>query len=200
MDGSSIPIYMNSKLTSRRLAFLSILTALCLAIQLSPRPPNVEFTSLFTFLVGALEGAFFGAFFGAFVMFVNGFFSPYGFAGLNLPFQMVGMAIVGLIGSIYIRYLPKNSISKSLYFEVAILGALSALIFDLITNFGVGVSFILSGMKPEIAIISALASGSFFSLIHIVSNAAVLGLAFLPLMNSAKILLEGDGGWLRKEY
>ena len=191
---------MNLQFTSRRLAFISVLTALCLAIQLSPRPPNVEFTSLFTFLVGALEGPFVGVFFGAFVMFVNGFLSPYGFAGLNLPFQMIGMAVVGLIGSIYARYLPKNSASRNYYFEAAVLGALSALIFDLITNLGVGVSFILSGMKPEVAIFSALASGSFFSLVHTVSNATVLGLVFLPLMNASRRLLEGDGVWLRKGY
>ena len=191
---------MNLHFTSRRLAFISVLTALCLAIQLSPRPPNVEFTSLFAFLVGALEGPFIGAFFGAFVMFVNGFLSPYGFAGLNLPFQMVGMAVVGLIGSVYARYLPKNSASRNYYFEAAVLGALSALIFDLITNLGVGVSFIFSGIKPEVAIFSALASGSFFSLIHTVSNATVLGLVFLPLMNASRRLLEGDGVWLRKGY
>ena len=191
---------MNLQFTSRRLAFISVLTALCLAIQLSPRPPNVEFTSLFTFLVGALEGPFIGAFFGAFVMFVNGFLSPYGFAGLNLPFQMVGMAVVGLIGSVYARYLPKNSASRNYYFEAAVLGALSALIFDLITNLGVGVSFILSGMKLEVAIFSALASGSFFSLVHTVSNATVLGLVFLPLMNASRRLLEGDEVWLRKGY
>ncbi|MDI6847986.1 MAG: ECF transporter S component, partial [Candidatus Bathyarchaeia archaeon] len=82
---------------TRKLALLSVLAALCLAIQLTPRPPNVEFTSFFTFIVGLIYGALNGAFFGCFVMFVNGFLSPYGFSGLNMPFQMVGMAITGIL-------------------------------------------------------------------------------------------------------
>ena len=85
----------------RIIALIGVLTALCLAVQLSPRPPNVEFTSLFTFILGFMFGSLMGIFFGSFVMFVNAFFSPWGFAGLNMPFQIVGMAVVGLAGGLY---------------------------------------------------------------------------------------------------
>jgi len=75
---------------TRQLVLLIILSALCIGIQLTPRPPNVEFTSLIVFLVGAIFGISFGATLGTLVMFINGFFSPWGFAGLMLPFQVAG--------------------------------------------------------------------------------------------------------------
>ena len=116
---------------SRIIALIGVLTALCLAIQLSPRPPNVEFTSLFTFILGFMFSSLMGILFGSFVMFVNAFFSPWGFAGLNMPFQIVGMAIVGLAGGLYRRYLQSYNSSK-IYLEVAVLGAFLTVVYDLI--------------------------------------------------------------------
>ncbi len=168
---------------SRVIALVVVFTALCLAIQLSPRPPNVEFTSFFTFTVGFVFGSLVGVVFGGFVMFVNGFFSPWGFAGLNLPFQIVGMAIVGLAGGLYRRYL-RNYRSTSFWIEVAILGAFLTEVYDLITNFGVAVSYIIVGMNPALAVITALAYGAPFSLIHVVSNAFVFGAMFFPLIKA----------------
>lgn len=49
---------------TRKLALFGILTALCLAIQLTPRPPNVEFTSFITFTVGVIYGVLDGTLFG----------------------------------------------------------------------------------------------------------------------------------------
>jgi len=152
----------------------------------------VEFTSFFTFVVGAVEGAVAGVFFGSFIMFVNGFFSPYGFAGLNLPFQMVGMALVGVVGSLYRRCLSGKAESVKFCVETAVLGAFVTLAFDVITNVGVGFSFILVGMNPVYALFSALAYGVFFSIIHICSNATVFGVLFLPLMKALKALKAGE--------
>ncbi|MGQ9506867.1 MAG: ECF transporter S component [Candidatus Bathycorpusculaceae bacterium] len=163
---------------------MSVLVALCLALQLSPRPPNVEFTSLFTFITGFIFGSLAGSLFGGFVMFVNGFFSPWGFAGLNMPFQMIGMALVGLTGGIYRKSSQIHS-STRFYVEVAVLGAFLTTFYDLITNLGVALSYILIGMQSNLAIITALAYGTPFSLIHVLSNLAAFGMAFFPVVKAA---------------
>jgi hypothetical protein len=167
------------------LAAISVLTALCLALQLSPRPPNVEFTSLFTFVLGFVFGPFMGIFFGSFVMFVNGFFSPWGFAGLMMPFQIVGMALVGLAGSLYRKYSQNYSSSAGFYLEAAVLGAFLTVVYDLITNFGVALTMMV-GMPPTLAVMTALAYGTPFSIVHVVSNMAVFGIIFFPVTKALK--------------
>lgn len=167
----------------QKVALISVLTALCLAIQLAPRPPNVEFTSIFTFVVGFIFGSFFGVLFGSLIMFVNGFFSPWGFAGLNMPFQMVGMGIVGLAGGVYRGYL-RNPNSPKLSSEVAVFGAVFAVLYDLITNFGVALFSMISGTDPTLAVMAAIAYGAPFSLVHVASNTAVFGIVFFPLINA----------------
>lgn len=166
---------------SRTIALMGVFTALCLAIQLSPRPPNVEFTSFFTFTMGFMFGSIVGGVFGGFVMFVNGFFSPWGFAGLNMPFQIVGMAVIGLAGGLYKGYMRSCS-STSFLIEVGILGAFLTEFYDLLTNFGVAVSYMIAGTNSTIAIITALAYGTPFSLIHVASNVLVFGAIFFPLI------------------
>lgn len=177
-------------LNTRKLSLLSVLAALCLALQLSPRPPNVEFTSFFTFVIGLAYGVLAGSLFGCFVMFVNGFLSPYGFSGINMPFQMVGMAVPGIIGGIYGRRMPERFAPTSFCFETAVVGALSALIFDLITNVGAGFWYVLSGFDFGLAMITAMAYGTFFSVIHTVSNAAVFGILTLPSVKVLNALVE----------
>ncbi|MCD6445448.1 ECF transporter S component [Candidatus Bathyarchaeota archaeon] len=190
---------MNHHSKIRKLALLTVLTSLCLAIQLTPRPPNAEFTSLFTFIVGIIYGILNGALFGCFIMFVNCFFSPYSFAGLNAPFQMIGMAIAGILGGIYRNYLSKNIYQKRFCLETAILGGLIAIIFDLITNCGWGVSFILSGMNPTLAFFTALASGTPLAIIHTLSNIIVFGVLTAPLVKILDNMIKGEGFWLKKE-
>jgi hypothetical protein len=60
---------------------LSTQAALCIGIPLIPRLPNVEFTSLFVFLVGAIFGISLGIVLGVFVMFINAFFRLVGLLG-----------------------------------------------------------------------------------------------------------------------
>jgi len=114
-------------------------------------------------------------------MFVNGFLSPWGFGGLNMPFQIVGMAIVGLAGGLYKKHQQSYS-STSFFVEVAILGAFLTVVYDLITNFGVAVSYMITGINPALAVITALAYGTPFSIIHVVSNTLVFGAIFFPLI------------------
>jgi hypothetical protein len=172
----------------RRIALISVLTALCLALQLSPRPPNVEFTSLFTFILGFISGSFMGIFFGSFVMFVNGFFSPWGFAGLMMPFQIVGMALVGFAGGLYRKYSQNYISSAKFYLEVAVLGAFLTVVYDLITNFAVALPM-MTTMHPAWAVMTALAYGTPFSLVHVISNIAVFGVVFFPVIKALNNVL-----------
>jgi len=185
---------------THKLAFLIILTALCLALQITPRPPNVEFTSFFCFIMGLAEGAVFGAFFGSFAMLVNGFLSPYGFGGLNIPFQMIGMIIAGVLGGVYKRSTRNITFSAKFSLETAVLGAFIALTYDLITNLGFGIQLVLAGENPSLALVTAVASGSFFSLLHIVSNTLVFGVLFLPVTNALNSLNVGEFRWSKKEH
>jgi hypothetical protein len=185
--------------TSTKIALISILAALCLAIQLSPRPPNVEFTSLLTFTIGFVFGPFLGGFFGGFIMFVNGFFSPWGFAGFNMPFQMVGMGLVGLIGGVYRRYGKSYSVAEFCV-EASVLGAFLTMIYDLITNFGVALYAMISGVQPTLAIATVLASGAPMSLIHIASNSIAFGIIFFPLIKALNSIPMVRIPWLKREH
>lgn len=187
-------------MNARKLAFLIILTALCLALQITPRPPNVEFTSFFCFVMGLTEGVLFGAFFGSFVMLINGFMSPWGFGGLNIPFQMVGMIIAGALGGVYKRFTRDISFSARFSLETAVLGAFIALTYDLITNLGFGVQLVLVGESPSLALLTTMASGSFFSLVHVVSNILVFGVLFFPITNALNSLSVGEFPWSKKEH
>ena len=185
-------------LPTRQLVLLIVLSALCIGIQLTPRPPNVEFTSLVVFLVGAIFGISFGATLGILVMFINGFLSPWGFAGLMLPFQVTGMVIVGIGGGLY-RRTRGGSYDASSCVEAAVLGAFLTLVYDIITNFGVAISYMLIGMPILQAFITAIISGAIFSAIHVVSNTAVFGIIFFPLTNTLQRLLGGGKTW-KKEF
>jgi len=182
----------------QKVALFGVLTAVGVVIQLLPRPPNVEFTSLLTFVLGVMWGLTAGVLCGGLIMFVNGFLSPWGVAGLLMPFQIVGIATAGLAGGIYRRYLP-NLTETRFFIEAAVLGAFIALMYDIITNIGVAVSFMVTGASPLSALFSALAWGAPFSLVHVASNIVVFGVIFLPLMNALNNLLGGVSVWLKKE-
>jgi hypothetical protein len=181
----------------RQLTLLSILTALCIGFQLSPRPPNVEFTSLIVFLVGALFGIPIGAGLGILVMFINGFFSPWGFGGLNIPFQTMGMAMIGIGGGLYKRE-KAGSYDVSSFVETAILGAFLTLVYDIITNLGFAITYWLAGTPILIAITTAMVSGAPLSLVHIVSNTIVFAVLFFPVTNTLRKLLGGEHHWKRE--
>ncbi len=185
-------------LNARKVALLSIFTAVSLGIQLAPRPPNVEFTSLFAFLVGIIYGSLVGGFFGGFVMFVNGFLSPWGFGGLMMPFQIAGMATTGLAGGIYKRY-AVGVHSAQVCAEVAILGASLTLLYDIITNLGVAANYVLMGTPWNTALIVAISSGALFSLIHVVSNIALFGSGLVPLVKALKRVPGGEALWSERE-
>jgi len=176
-------------LNTQRLSLLSVLAAVCLGIQLLPRPMNLEFTSLIAFVTGMVFGSLLGALLGALVMFVNGFLSPYGFAGVVLPFQIAGMMLIGVVGGLYAKMII-NRWSAGGFLETAILGAFLTFTYDVVTNTGTAVYIALSGMPFPNALVAALISGAVPSVIHIGWNLAVFGAATMPLANSMQRVLK----------
>lgn len=188
------------QMNTRRVAVLTVLTATCIALQISLRPPNVEFTSFLSFIVGMTEGAAAGALLGGSVMLINGFVSPWGFGGLNVPFQMAGMIIAGILGGIYCRFTKRVNLSSRFSLEPAVLGAIIALIYDLITNVGFGLYLVLAGESLITALSTTIAFGALFSLVHVITNTTVFGILFLPVTNALSRIKVENPLWLRKEH
>lgn len=76
--------------------------------------------------------------------------------------------------------------------ETAIVGAVIALVFDLVTNVAVGFQLVLSGMNFALAMLTAIAYGVFFSMIHIFSNMAVFGMLTLPSIKTLNNLVRDE--------
>ena len=181
------------KMGVKQIAVWAILAALCIAIQVTPRPPNVEFTSLICFLAGFLFGGAFGVAVGTLTMALNGFLSPWGFGGMLIPFQIVGMGLMGLGGGLYRKFAvrsDKPSI-KTFSLEVTMLAVILTVAYDLITNFGFSIMFNVNfGL--------AIVSGVWFAIIHTVSNAALFGTTLYGLVNIVSRVL-GEKIWCKQE-
>lgn len=185
------------RLTTRRLTLLTILSALCISIQLTPRPiPNVELTSLLVFLVGVFFGILVGSAVGTVVMFINGFLSSWGFAGLMLPFQIAGMITIGAVGGLYGQSKKINATLVS-FGEAAILGAFLTLVFDIITNLGFAILLVFAGTPVLPAVVTAVVSGVPFLLVHVTSNFFIFLIAFLPLVKILQEFFGGENAWKR---
>jgi hypothetical protein len=180
------------KIRVRQIAIWAILTAVCVAVQLTPRPPNVEFTSLICFLSGFLFGGVFGAAVGFLTMIVNGFLSPWGYGGIIIPFQIIGMALMGIVGGLYRKYSGDLRPSvKTFSLEVAMLAVLLTGAYDVITNYGFAIMF-------EINFILALIQGIWFAIVHTVSNTVLFSVALYPLINIISKVL-GEKLWQFKQ-
>lgn len=166
------------------------MTAAAVGIQLCPRLPNVEFTSFVTFVVGVLSGSVAGVMSGVAVMAINGFWSPWGVAGINLPFQAFGMALAGLVGGVYGRHMPNLGL-KRFCMETSVLGASIALLFDLITNVGFALYCMASGTPAAAAVVVAFVNGIIFTTVHVASNTLIFGLFFIPLIKASSKYVAG---------
>lgn len=174
---------------TKRIALLSVLTALSIAIQLLPRIPSLEFTSFISFIVGIVFGPWTGGFLGALVMFSNGFLSSWGLAGLNLPFQIAGMSLIGIVGGLYGKAIGNRGIFRgSNVAETMVLGALLTLIYDFLTNFGFAIQITLfTGVPLWAAFVGVLIAGSIFASMHVLWN-TILFFAAIPIVKAMRAL------------
>jgi predicted membrane protein len=173
---------------TRRIALFSVMAALCIVIQILPRPPGLEFTSLLTFIAGVVFGPIFGVSLATIVMMVNAFLSPYGFASLNLPFQIVGMSLIGAIGGFYKM---EDDGTARFVAETAVLGAFLTIIYHLITNVGFALYLVL--FLSSVSFVEALAiaqvSGVFFTIVYVATNTLLFGVGTVPIVSSMRKIL-----------
>lgn len=175
---------------TKRIAVLSVLTALGVAIQLLPiRIPSLESTSFISFIVGIVFGPWTGGTLGALVMFANGFLSSWGLAGLNLPFQMIGMSLIGFVGGLYGKTIGSGGIVRGRNIaETVVLGAFLTLLYDILTNFGFAVQITLfTGVPLWAAFVGVLITGAIFASMHVLWN-AVLFFAAIPMAKAMREL------------
>ena len=178
----------NNIQNTRRIALFSVMASLCTVLQVVPRPPGLEFTSLLTFSTGVIFGSVFGASLGVIVMLVNAFLSPVGFAGLNMPFQLVGMGLIGLVGGLYKM---QDDGTARFVAETAILCAFLTFTYYLITNAGFALYLVLFGGNVSFAEAIAIAqvTGAPFTLTYIITNILLFGIFTVPLVSSMEKLL-----------
>lgn len=169
------------------------MAALCTALQILPRPTGLEFTSILTFTAGVVFGSVFGVSLASVVMLVNGFLSPFGFASINLPFQILGMGLIGAVGGFY--KMEKDGTARFVL-ETAIIGAFLTFIYYLITNAAFALYLALSPSQPgqaQVPFIEALTivqvTGVPFTSAYVVTNAFLFGVGTVPIVNSMRKIL-----------
>jgi hypothetical protein len=164
------------------------MASLCTALQILPRPIGLEFTSLLTFTAGVVFGSIFGVSLATVVMLVNGFLSPFGFAGINLPFQLFGMGLIGGVGGFYKM---EHDGTARFVFETAILGAFLTLAYQLITNLAWALYLALSpNPVPFIeALVIVQVTGIPFTLAYIATNTFLFGAGTVPIVSSMRKIL-----------
>lgn len=153
---------------AKRLATRAVLTALAVAAGLAlAHVPNVEGVSAVSFVAGYLTGWAGGCTIGAAAMLLLSLLNPLGPAPPPvIAAQVAGMAIVGSAG-VLLR--PFGRARRAALAAMA-LGAVTTLVYDVLTNYGVAVS--VGRWRDPAAIMLA---GVPFAAIHTATNAAIFG-------------------------
>jgi hypothetical protein len=174
---------------SSRIALAGLFVALALGIDLLTAPlPNIELLSLTIFLGGAATGPLTGFLIGVAAELIHSTLNPLGPAfPLVLVAQLLGMGIVGCTGGKLGPPVARLGRVKALA-ALAGLGLVLTTLFDLLTNFALGIH-----LGP---VLPTLAGGILFAVAHIVSNTFVfagLGLGGLRVLRELG-LVEGREG------
>ncbi len=169
------PAIARPPLTSRRLAYLALMTAACLVGAYAPRPPDFEVQTLGIFAAGVLLGARDGALVGALTMLVYSLMNPYGPAHpLVTLAQVLGQVPAGVAGGLFAAAgLP----AWRLAVRTAALGGLALVLtlwFDLVTNVATGL--VVGQMRV------VLLQGIPFALWHCGTNLLLFVLLGTPLV------------------
>jgi hypothetical protein len=169
------PAIIRPPLTSRRLAYMALLTAACLAGAYAPRPPDFEIQTLGIFGAGVLLGSRDGAVVGTLTMLVYSLMNPYGPAH---PFvtlaQVLGEAVAGLTGGCFGAM---GLYGRRVAVRGVLLGGIAlglTLWFDLVTNVATGL--VVGQMRV------VLLQGIPFALWHCGTNLLLFVLLGTPLV------------------
>ncbi len=156
---------------SIEVSIIAILSATSISIAfVRSWAPNIEVTSLITFISGFVFGSRIGSLVGGFTEAVSSMFNPLGPAPPPIFAAQIGcMMLIGAVGGVIARFSDKSELgglNKSLMMGAA--GLYLTIIYDLVTNFGFALSF---GSSYE----TALIVGSYFMAIHVFTNTLFFG-------------------------
>ena len=128
--------------------------------------PNVEFISVTIFLIALLFGHQYGIISAVAITIVYEFFvtSIYGYAGLLIFFKLFCYISLALIAGLGRKFLLKLS-----FWELGIIGAVFALVYDVITTLGSQLIILQSQITPYY-ILLVLITGIPFTIIHFIGN------------------------------
>ncbi len=149
------------------LAVTAVLIALSVTLGLLlVAVPNVEGISAVSFFSGAILGAGGGALVGAAAMGLFSVLNPLGPAAFPVFLaQVLGMALMGLSGALWVR--PVDSPAKAALLASLFAGVLTFL-YDVFTNYGFALT-----MGKWSDPLPFIAAGIPFSVMHIVSNVLI---------------------------
>ena len=143
--------------------------------------PNVEFISVVVFISGLTLGTLFGLIVGGTSMLIYSGLNPLGSGLIFLPLffsQIIAMAGIGIFGSLN-RYLLVKLPVKTLVPFTAVLGALSAIWYDLMITIAYPISI---GQNLN-EIITFAISGLLFTTTHIISNSLIFSIVIPTYIN-----------------
>lgn len=152
-----------SVVLARDLSLCAIFVSLAVALGFAlVHMPNVELITLVIFSSGYLMGARRGFFIGLLSMGLFTTFNPMGVpVALVALAQVGGMAAIGLVGGMARGWLAQGL----LWAKLTLLGLACTVFYDLITNVAMAIS---AGLISQL--LSVLAAGVAFSVLHMVSN------------------------------
>jgi uncharacterized membrane protein len=173
------PKTMNSK----KVAIIAILVALATATNYAMMPLyNIKLMDIIVFLGGFSFGPLVGALVGVTSWAVYGTLNPLGFSVHILLATMLSESIYGIAGGLTRKSFTGNSGFKqeqtNAYFFFGVLGFLSTLTYDVITNIVFGYVY---GPSILVAVIIGFVP---FGLLHVISNAFFFGLGCVPAINA----------------
>jgi len=169
------PAIARPSLTSRRLAYMALLVAACLAGAYAPRPPDFEVQTLGIFGAGVLLGARDGALVGGLTMLVYSLMNPYGPAHPVVTVaQLLGQVPAGVAGGVFAALGLERRAARVRAIALAGLALALTVWFDLVTNVATGL--VLGQMRV------VLLQGIPFALWHTGSNVLLLALLGTPLV------------------
>ncbi|RKZ07640.1 hypothetical protein DRQ05_02800 [bacterium] len=177
--------------TDRKLLLVGLFAALSISLGfLLSAVPNVELMTLTIFLSGVFLGVKAGASVGVISISIYSLFNPFGAPMPQLLFaQITGFAVIGAAGGIvsplFDRIGRKGSVLLS-----GIVGMAVTLIYDLMTT--IATTLIVSGTEGFFeALKGVFITGSFFLLIHVVSNTVLFALSVVSILEAKKIWEKG---------
>ena len=172
-----------------RISIIATLVALCVATNYALVGVfNVKAMDFIVFIGGFCFGVYAGAFIGILSWAVYGIINPYGFVPQVWLATMFSEAIYGIVGGLLGKNFTQIG-SNDQHFRLSIffgtMGFILTLIYDLVTNVVYASAF-------GVPIIVAIVFGMPVTILHEVSNAAIFGVASIPVITVLRKLSGGE--------